>query len=77
MISIFWKEVNAFFSSLIGYIVVGGFLVILGLVFWGYLWGVAGMVLSVPLLVLTKVILAQFKEARILVRLMGSSNIST
>ncbi|MDH3710726.1 MAG: AI-2E family transporter [Cyclobacteriaceae bacterium] len=51
--------------------------VILGLVFWGYLWGVAGMVLSVPLLVLTKVILAQFKEARILVRLMGSSNINT
>ena len=32
MISIFWKEVNAFFSSLIGYIVVGSFLVILGLV---------------------------------------------
>ncbi len=51
--------------------------VILGLVFWGYLWGIAGMVLSVPLLVLTKVILAQFKEAQILVRLMGSSNIST
>lgn len=51
--------------------------VILGLVFWGYLWGVAGMVLSVPMLVLTKVILAQFKEARILVRLMGSSNINT
>ncbi len=51
--------------------------VILGLVFWGYLWGIPGMVLSVPLLVLTKVILAQFKEAQILVRLMGSSNIST
>lgn len=32
MLSIFWKEVNAFFSSLIGYIVVGSFLVILGLV---------------------------------------------
>lgn len=51
--------------------------VILGLVFWGYLWGVAGMVLSVPLLVLTKVILTQFKEAQILVRLMGSSKIQT
>ena len=51
--------------------------VILGLVFWGYLWGVAGMVLSVPLLVLTKVILTQFKEAQILVRLMGSSKIPT
>ena len=51
--------------------------VILGLVFWGYLWGVAGMVLSVPLLVLFKVILAQFKGAQMLVRLMGTSNIST
>ncbi|GJM27491.1 MAG: pheromone autoinducer 2 transporter [Cyclobacteriaceae bacterium] len=49
--------------------------VILGLVFWGYLWGVAGMVLSVPMLVLTKVILAQFDGAKIVVRLMGSSKI--
>lgn len=32
MISIFWKEVNSFFSSLIGYIVIGVFLLILGLV---------------------------------------------
>lgn len=46
--------------------------VILGLVFWGYLWGVTGMILSVPLLVLTKVILSQFPDASLLVRLMGS-----
>ena len=45
--------------------------VILGLVFWGYLWGVPGMLLSVPLLVLTKVILSQIPDAKILVRLMG------
>lgn len=32
MISIFFKEVNSFFSSLIGYIVIGVFLVVLGLV---------------------------------------------
>ena len=51
--------------------------VILGLVFWGYLWGVVGMVLSVPMLVLVKVVLAQFKEAQIVVRLMGTSNITT
>ena len=51
--------------------------VILGLVFWGYLWGVTGMVLSVPMLVLVKVILAQFKDAQIVVRLMGTSNINT
>lgn len=51
--------------------------VILGLVFWGYLWGVIGMVLSVPMLVLVKVILAQFDDAKIAVRLMGTSNIET
>lgn len=47
--------------------------VILGLVFWGYLWGVTGMILSVPLLVLLKVILAQIPDAQLIVRLMGSS----
>ena len=47
--------------------------VILGLVFWGYLWGVTGMILSVPLLVLLKVILTQIPDAMLIVRLMGSS----
>jgi predicted PurR-regulated permease PerM len=51
--------------------------VILGLVFWGYLWGVIGMVLSVPMLVLVKVILAQFDDAKIVVRLMGTSKLSS
>jgi predicted PurR-regulated permease PerM len=46
--------------------------VILGLVFWGYLWGVTGMILSVPLLVLTKVILSQMPDAQLMMRLMGS-----
>lgn len=32
MASIFWKEIHTFFSSLIGYIVIGVFLVIMGLV---------------------------------------------
>ncbi len=31
MLSIFWKEVHAFFSSLIGYIVIGVFLILTGL----------------------------------------------
>ena len=47
--------------------------VLLGLVFWGYLWGVTGMVLSVPLLVVIKVILEEVPGAEILVRLMGST----
>lgn len=32
MKSIFWKEINNFFSSLIGYIVIGVFLIVLGLI---------------------------------------------
>lgn len=34
MFAIYFKEINAFFSSLIGYIVVGTFLVLMGLVMW-------------------------------------------
>ena len=34
MLSIFRKEINSFFSSLIGYIVVGVFLMLMGLVMW-------------------------------------------
>jgi AI-2 transport protein TqsA len=48
--------------------------VLLGLVFWGKLWGITGMVLSVPLLVLTKVILSRIPDAQILVRLMSSAD---
>lgn len=50
-------------------------MVILGLVFWGYLWGITGMILSVPLLVLIKVILEQMPDAKILVKLMGDPNL--
>lgn len=34
MLSIFFKEINSFFSSLIGYITIGTFLAILGLMMW-------------------------------------------
>jgi predicted PurR-regulated permease PerM len=46
--------------------------VIMGLLFWGYLWGIYGMFLSVPMMVLTKVILSQIEGTEIIVRLMGS-----
>ena len=34
MLPIFKKEINAFFSSLIGYIVIGVFLILMGLLLW-------------------------------------------
>ena len=46
--------------------------VIFGLVFWGWMWGVPGMILSVPLLVLIKLIFEQFPSLKVLARIMGS-----
>lgn len=50
--------------------------IIMGLIFWGYLWGIYGMLLAVPLLVLVKVILSQVAGAEILVKLMGPTDTS-
>lgn len=46
--------------------------VIVGLLFWGFIWGIYGVFLSVPLMVLTKVILSQIEGAEVIVRLLGS-----
>ncbi len=46
--------------------------VIFGLVFWGYIWGIAGMIISIPLLVLLKLIFEHFPETHIFARIMGS-----
>lgn len=45
--------------------------VLFGLVFWGYLWGVSGMILAVPLLVIIKLIFEQFPSFSIISRIMG------
>ncbi|MCL5990693.1 MAG: AI-2E family transporter [Bacteroidetes bacterium] len=45
--------------------------VIFGLVFWGYLWGIPGMMLSVPLMVILKLIFEHFPTLSIVSRLMG------
>lgn len=46
--------------------------VIFGLVFWGYIWEVPGMLLSVPLMVIIKLVLEQSESLGILARVMGS-----
>lgn len=45
--------------------------VIFGLVFWGFIWGVSGMMLSVPLLVVFKLVFEQFPSLQVFSRLMG------
>jgi AI-2 transport protein TqsA len=43
---------------------VSSLVVILSLAFWGSLWGVVGMILSVPITVMMVIILAQFERTR-------------
>jgi len=43
---------------------VSGVVVILSLAFWGSIWGVTGMILSVPITVMLVIVLAQFDNTR-------------
>ncbi len=45
-------------------------IIIFGLVFWGYIWGVTGMFLSVPLMVILKIVLEMNPSTRIFARMM-------
>ncbi len=45
-------------------------LVLFSLIFWGWLWGVVGMLLSVPLLSIIKIVLESFPETEKLAKLM-------
>lgn len=45
--------------------------VLFGLVFWGYIWGIPGMILSVPLLVIMKIIFERSPEFSLFARIMG------
>ncbi len=47
--------------------------VLVGLVFWGYIWGIPGMILSVPLLVIMKIIFERSPGFNIFARVMGYS----
>jgi predicted PurR-regulated permease PerM len=46
--------------------------VLLSLAFWGWLWGIVGMILAVPLTVIVKIILANIPETRPLATLISN-----
>lgn len=47
--------------------------VIFGLLFWGYIWGIPGMLLSVPLMVMIRLMLERSEDLSIFARLMGNA----
>lgn len=51
-------------------------LLLLSLIFWGYIWGIIGMILSVPIMSMIKIILMNFPQTKPIAILM-SYNINT
>lgn len=44
--------------------------VLVMLMLWGFIWGVAGMILSIPITVMLKIIFEQFKSTKVIVKMM-------
>jgi len=44
------------------------------LMFWGYIWGVPGMIMSIPITVFLKIILEQFPTTKSIARIMSGTN---
>jgi predicted PurR-regulated permease PerM len=44
------------------------------LMFWGYLWGIAGLILCIPISVFLKSILEQFPNTKIIADIMSGAN---
>ena len=49
--------------------------VILSLTFWGFIWGVVGMILAVPIMVILAIILAQFPSTRMIAILLSEKGV--
>lgn len=47
--------------------------ILLNLIIWGMLWGIVGMLLSTPILVILKILCEQFEDTRPLARLVSAS----
>lgn len=48
--------------------------VLVMLMFWGYIWGIAGMIMSIPITVFLKIILEQFPSTKIVASLLSGKN---
>jgi len=47
--------------------------VLIMLMFWGYIWGVAGMIMSIPITVFVKILLEQFPSTKVVALLMSGT----
>ena len=49
--------------------------ILIMLMFWGFLWGIPGMILSIPITVFIKIILEQFPKTKVIANLMSGSEL--
>jgi len=48
--------------------------ILIMLMFWGYIWGIPGLILAIPITVLLKIILEQFPRTKVIANFMAGSN---
>lgn len=51
-------------------------LLLISLIFWGYVWGIVGMILSVPIMIMIKIILSKFESTKPVAILMSYGQVS-
>jgi len=49
--------------------------ILIMLMFWGFIWGIPGMILSIPITVFIKIILEQFPKTKLIADLMSGSEL--
>ena len=49
--------------------------VLVMLMFWGFIWGIPGMIMSIPITVFIKIILEQFPSTKIIARVLSGNDI--
>ncbi|MCG8698982.1 MAG: AI-2E family transporter [Bacteroidales bacterium] len=51
--------------------------ILIMLMFWGFIWGIPGMIMSIPITVFLKIILEQFESTKIIAMLLSGSDKKT
>ena len=49
--------------------------VLVMLMFWGFIWGIPGMIMSIPITVFIKIILEQFPNTKVIASLLSGNEI--